>query len=131
MIRPDDCTALAIVLVDDEASFRTSLAEMLREDGHDVLDFGAPGDMPELEMLGRVDLLITDYDMPGRKGVELADDFHARAPRAPVILLTGYRTEAIEAEVRARPFIRITHKPIDYAMLHGMIHDVAGTTLHY
>ena len=36
---PSACAECPIVLVDDETTFRVSLAEALRDDGHEVFDY--------------------------------------------------------------------------------------------
>jgi DNA-binding NtrC family response regulator len=118
-----DCGALALLLVDDEATFRTSLAEMLRDDGHVVLDYAAPAALPELDSLRDIGVLVTDYEMPGQNGLELADAFHASHPDVPVIVLTGYRVGTLAAEIAARSFTRLAEKPVDYAALHELIHE--------
>jgi two-component system nitrogen regulation response regulator GlnG len=127
MVLQDACSGLDILLVDDEISFRTSLAEMLRDDGHAVRDYGAPAQVPELGSLCDVALLVTDYEMPGRNGVELADEFHACHPDVPILLLTAYCSEVLEANVAARSFVRLVQKPIDYGALHALIHAAAKT----
>jgi DNA-binding NtrC family response regulator len=118
-----NCSTMPILLVDDEASFRTSLAETLRDDGHEVLDYGAPADVPPLDGL-RVTMLVTDYEMPGKTGIELADAFHAHHPRLPVLLITAYRTHFLEAQIGHRPYLRLSHKPVDYDALHALIHEL-------
>jgi DNA-binding NtrC family response regulator len=117
------CSAIGILLLDDEPSFRTSLAEMLRDDGHEVRDYDAPANLPALSKLENVTILITDYEMPGKNGFVLADDFHTHHPDVPVILVTAYRTESLDAQVLDRPFLRLVQKPVDYAVLHALIHD--------
>src|SRR5690348_4212966 len=85
------CRAIRVVLVEDEAAFRESLAEMLRDDGHEVLAYAEPASIPPFDSLGRVDLLLTDYDMPGKNGLVLADELHAHRPSVPVLLATAHR----------------------------------------
>jgi two-component system response regulator GlrR len=114
-----------IVLVDDEGSFRESLAEMLQDDGHEVLSYPAPAAIPPLDSLADVDLLLTDYDMPGKNGLALADEFHAHHPATPVLIVTAYRS-GLDAEVAHRPFLRLVQKPIGYDALHGAIHECAA-----
>ncbi|HEY2386497.1 MAG TPA: response regulator [Candidatus Binatia bacterium] len=126
MDQPDGCSAIRILLVDDEPSFRTSLAEMLREDGHGVGDHGAPAHVPALSSLKDVAILITDYEMPGTSGLALADAFHAQHPHVPVILVTAYRTTSLDAQVLDRPFLRFVQKPVDYVVLHTLIHEVCA-----
>jgi DNA-binding NtrC family response regulator len=122
----DACSAIGILLVDDEASFRTSLAETLRDDGHQVLDYRAPAEIPALADLGQIGVLVTDFEMPGKTGIALADDFHAHHPATPVLLVTAYRTQALEAQAAARPYLRLFHKPVDYDAIHALIHEIAG-----
>ena len=39
---PRACKEISVVVVDDETSFRTALAENLRDDGHPVRDYADP-----------------------------------------------------------------------------------------
>lgn len=119
------CKAIAILLLDDEPSFRTSLAETLRDDGHLVVDYGAPAEVPSLHDLKDVAVVVTDYEMPGKTGLALADDFHAHHPETPVLLVTGYQTQALESQVLARPYLRVLQKPVQYEAIHSLIHEVA------
>jgi DNA-binding NtrC family response regulator len=121
-----DCDAISVLLLDDEPSFRMSLAEMLGDDGHDVRAYAAPAHLPPLPTLENVAILVTDYEMPGKNGIILADAFHSQHPDVPVILVTAYRTHSLDAQVRARPFLRLVQKPIDYAVLHALIHDACA-----
>ena len=116
------CTPTRIVLVDDEASFRESLAELLRDDGHEVRDYSAPADVPPLDALGGIDLLLTDYDMPGKNGLAFADELHAHRPETPVLLVTAYRS-GLDDHVARRSFVRMVQKPIGYDALHRVIHE--------
>lgn len=121
---PASCSAIRIVLVEDEPAFRESLAEMLRDDGHAVLAYAEPASIPPIDSLGRVDLLLTDYEMPGKNGLALADEFHARRPAVPVLLATAYRADVHAAA--QRPFLRLAQKPIAYDALHRLIHECAA-----
>jgi DNA-binding NtrC family response regulator len=117
------CDAIGVILLDDEPSFRMSLADMLRDDGHDVRDYAVPAHLPALATLKEVAILITDYEMPGQDGLQLADAFHAHHPDVPVLLVTAYRTQSLDLQVRVRPFLRLVQKPIDYEVLHALLHD--------
>ena len=122
-----DCarTPARILIVDDEGPFRESLAEMLREDGHVVLDYSAPAEVPPLSGLDGIGLLVTDYEMPGTNGLALADAFHAHHPRTPILLVTA-RHSVLHAEIVRRPFLRVVAKPIGYEALHRLIHEHAA-----
>ncbi len=60
-----------------------------------------------------IDLLITDYSMPGMPGDELIAAAHAIRPNLPVILLTGHPYEAAEfvRHYNGPGNIRVTSKP--------------------
>ena len=114
-------TPAKILIVDDEGPFRESLAEMLRDDGHEVLDYSDPAHVPPLNRLDGIDLVVTDYEMPGKNGLAFADEFHAQRPTVPVLLVTAYRS-GLDAEVARRPFLTMVQKPIGYDALHRAIH---------
>lgn len=122
MLPPQGCNALGVVLVDDEHPFRISLAEMLQDDGHDVRAYGAPVDLPPLRDLDDVAILVTDFEMPGRNGLTIADEFHTHYPQLPVLIVTAYHTQTLDAQALQRPFLRIVSKPVDYDALHALIH---------
>ncbi|HET9398004.1 MAG TPA: PAS domain-containing protein [Sphingomicrobium sp.] len=98
-----------IMIVDDENLVRAATAEMLREMGHSVLE-AATGSaaLDRLNAGEDVDLLITDYLMPGMRGSELIEDARSLRPGLPVLLLTGYanlaKGEAAGIPRLAKPF---------------------------
>ena len=82
---------MTILLVDDEELVRAGTADMLRNMGHVVHE--AAGGMEALDKLGGqtgIDLVITDYLMPGFNGAELAKRIHQQDSRLPVLVVTGY-----------------------------------------
>lgn len=80
-----------ILMVDDEDLVRSATAEMLRELGHRVIDAntGAAA-LDQLASAKEIDLLITDYLMPGIRGSELIEEAKRLRPELKVLLLTGY-----------------------------------------
>jgi CheY-like chemotaxis protein len=119
------CSAVSILVVEDEPLFRGAVAEMLREDGHHVLEYADADDLPPMSTLGRIDLLLCDHELPGEKGLALADRFHAAYLTRPIILVTAYRTHRVDTEAARRPFVHLVEKPIRYDELHARIHRLA------
>ena len=101
---------LCVLLVDDEDIVRVATAEMIRDLGHDVEEAGSAAEaLARLESGLDVDVLITDYMMPGMDGAVLARRVAKTHPRVPVLLITGYtgRTEEVLNLPRlAKPFGR-------------------------
>lgn len=110
-----------VLLVDDDIDFRQGLAGALRDDGFDVWECAGPHELPSPDVLARARLLITDYQMPGRNGLDLADDYHAVHPSVPIVLVTAHRSPLLEAEVAARPYLRLLSKPFDYSELENSL----------
>jgi signal transduction histidine kinase/ActR/RegA family two-component response regulator len=97
-----------VLLVDDNADVRATIASYLRDSGHVVLEAeDAAQALPRLE---EIDLLVTDIIMPGSlNGVELAKEAARRRPGLKIVLITGFseaRLEAVEAgwTVLQKPF---------------------------
>jgi CheY-like chemotaxis protein len=82
---------LSVLLIDDEPLVRTATAEMIRDLGHHVEEAG--GGAEALARLGdglSVDVVITDYMMPGIDGGTLSRRIAQSQPDVPVLLITGY-----------------------------------------
>ena len=117
------CADCPIVLVDDEVSFRLSLAEALRDDGHEIFDYPSATAVPVFDTLPSEAILVTDFEMPGPNGGELAEAFR-RAPSAQAILLSAYTVPVVDGAVATRPWLRFMLNPLDYDALHALIHDL-------
>ena len=80
-----------ILAVDDDALILMSTVDMLEDLGHSVIT--AHSGAKALELLrdgAEIDLLITDFAMPGMSGAELARAAKALQPELPILLATGY-----------------------------------------
>lgn len=82
---------LSVLLVDDEPLVRTATAEMIRDLGHGVEEAagGAEG-LARIEGGLSIDVVITDYMMPGMDGGALSRRIAEIRPNLPVLLITGY-----------------------------------------
>lgn len=118
------CSEIPILLVDLDEPFRAGLAQMLRDDAHEVLDFATPADVPPLEGLHRVGLVITEYLLPGEHGIAFADRFHRIHPRMPILLVSIYLRGSIDARVGGREFVHAVGKPIEYDRFHEHVHQL-------
>lgn len=119
------CSALTIVVVDDDASFRSGLAEIFNDDGHRVHAFADP---PHVSVLAELDvsLVITDYRMAAIDGVAFADGVHATLPHVPVLLVTAYWAPEVDRAVAERHYLRLYRKAVAYDELHALVHELAG-----
>jgi DNA-binding NtrC family response regulator len=89
----------SILIIDDEAAIRESLQTLLELEGYEV-EIAETGE----EGLARIgentyDLVLLDYALPDRNGIEVLADIRDRDPEFPVIMITAYGT--VENAVRA------------------------------
>jgi PAS domain S-box-containing protein len=80
-----------ILVVDDDALISMSTTAMLEDLGHIALE--ASSGAKALKILSdgtRIDLVLTDYAMPGMTGADLALRIRKSHPGMPVLLATGY-----------------------------------------
>jgi DNA-binding NtrC family response regulator len=87
-----------VLVVEDEDYVRGSLCEILRERGYEVVE---AGDVPEaMAQLGRgpVDVVLTDFRLPGSDGLALVKQVQAMSAQIPVVVLTGQGTIASAVE---------------------------------
>lgn len=101
-----------ILYVDDEPSVGLILEDTLRRAGHDAV--GARNVPEALQALarGKVDLIISDYRMPGLTGLEFLSLIRREGYEVPLIMLTGYASiEHAVASIKAGAVDYIT-KPV-------------------
>jgi len=115
--------SLRVLLVDDDDDFRRGLADNLRDDGHTVLEYGGPDDIPPAT-LGNLDVVVTDYEMPGANGLRFADRVHAARPSLPIVVLTAHRQAPFVIEAAARSFVHLVHKPVLYQRLQQLLWEL-------
>ena len=82
-----------ILVVDDEEGIRTALGKMLTMTGYEVLLAANGEEATRLWRERGVDLVILDVFMPLKDGVETMVELRARAPRLPILVMSGGGTK--------------------------------------
>jgi CheY-like chemotaxis protein len=103
-----------VLLVDDDTRTARLLAHMLREDGFEVeLAWDGAAALGRLSKNPLPDILVTDLELPHVDGLALAQFARTRAPKIPIVIVTGYPNLAANAEEDSV----VLTKPLDYARL--------------
>jgi two-component system, NtrC family, nitrogen regulation response regulator NtrX len=89
-----------VLVVDDEAGIRRSLAGILSDEGFEVaLAEDGEKALEALRRGGSPEVVLLDIAMPGRDGVEILAELRRAWPQLPVVMMSGHGT--IETAVRA------------------------------
>jgi DNA-binding NtrC family response regulator len=113
----------AVLVVDDDESFRSLVADRLARTGHRVA--AAPDGERALALLDGVDVALIDLLMPGMDGLDLLRKIRSARPDLGVIMLTGHGTidNAVEAmKAGAADYLQ---KPCSLAEVEHRIGQVA------
>jgi two-component system response regulator PilR (NtrC family) len=106
--------AKTILIAEDENVLRESLAELLTEEGYEVLQAPHGKAAYEAALQRPVDLVISDVRMPEMDGLTLLGHMQQIAPQTPVIVMTAYGTvESAVAAMRAGAYDYLL-KPVNF-----------------
>ncbi|HEX7668902.1 MAG TPA: response regulator [Polyangiaceae bacterium] len=116
-----------ILLVEDDASSRAAMCELLADEGYQVTGVATGG--AALEILGspehRFDVLVTDLGLPDVGGAELVRMIRESVPAMSVVVLSGRSIHDSDvAKLLREPKIAFVQKPVDIDVLIGTIDDL-------
>jgi CheY-like chemotaxis protein len=113
----DPLSRRSVLLVDDDEAVREIVGEQLHELNLEVVAVAdGPSALEILEDPGRrVDILLTDFAMPGLNGSETIQRARKLRPRLQTILMTGYADDQLIP--RGDSLIPVLRKPIDLLAL--------------
>jgi two-component system response regulator RegA len=108
-----DDEAYAILLVDDEETFRKRLAQAFKRRGftvHEAADFDSA-----VAVLRDTDpeMALIDLRMPGRSGLELVAEAKRMRPEISIVVLTGYGSIATASQAIKLGALNYLPKPAD------------------
>ena len=93
----NDALTRTLLFVDDSAFFRNMLVPVMKAAGYDVTAVGAADEALALVKKGeRFDVIVSDIEMPGMNGFELAEAIRAdaRGAHVPIIALSSMTSPA-------------------------------------
>jgi CheY-like chemotaxis protein len=95
--------AYRVLIVDDSKLARMSIARLLNALRPDWVQIEATNAAEAISRHGEesVDLVLLDFNMPGRDGLALAADLRALNPKLPMALISANSQDEIVARTRA------------------------------
>jgi two-component system cell cycle sensor histidine kinase/response regulator CckA len=114
-----------ILLVEDEDLLRTLAKRVLVSCGYRVFDAASPSEaIAVVRRRPAIDLLVTDVVMPGRSGVELAQQLRAMVPGLKVLYMSGYTFDSIMHQGVLPSDVEFLQKPFTAQLLTSRVRAV-------
>jgi CheY-like chemotaxis protein len=119
-----------ILYLDDEAALVELAIRQLQRLGYRVSGFTEAPTALQAFRGGpeQFDIAITDFNMPGHSGLQVAKDLLTVRPDLPVVLTSGYVTDELR-EAAARLDIEVVYKPNTadelFEVIHRLINNAA------
>ena len=108
-----------VLVVDDDPVVGKSFDRVLSGKGYAVIT-ARNGEEALTKLHNETyDLVFTDIKMPGMNGLEVAERLKETQPWLPVVIVTGYGTDAYEARAKAAGVSGFLHKPLSPEMIEG------------
>ncbi len=111
-----------ILIVEDEPSTSWALAEGLSDDGFTIDTFARAEEALAWLKHSRSDLIITDLELPGMSGLELARRMRRRRASPPVIVVTAYGTPEAVSQLHDAGVSDCLPKPFPIERLRRSVH---------
>lgn len=106
-----------VLIAEDEALIRMDLAEMLREEGYEIVGEAGDGqEAVELAELHKPELVIMDVKMPRRDGIDAASEIASKRI-APIVVLTAFSQRDLVERARDAGAMAYLVKPFSISDL--------------
>ncbi len=102
----------SILVADDEKTCRDSIQKVLEREGHTVQTAASVDSALEALNQRHFDLIVCDYRMPGKTGIDLLAELRRRNSPVPVLMISAYADAIVEAAFRELGGLDLLKKPI-------------------
>ncbi len=108
-----------ILVVEDEAPVAKSLRILLERLGYAVVVQSDPEQARRLftDAPASFDLVLTDFQMPGMTGLDLAEKLRAAHPTIPILIASGFTGQFTHERMQALGIFRLLNKPLSMSEL--------------
>ncbi|HKS14966.1 MAG TPA: response regulator [Pseudomonas sp.] len=117
MNTPGSPDRFRVCIVDDDASVRKSLANLLRSAGYETLLFESGEDFLASAPARLAGCAVVDLRMPGVTGVEVQRELARRGSRLPVICMSAHWDDALMGESLRYGAVACLGKPFSEEVL--------------
>lgn len=123
--RRTDAGPPLVIIVDDDASVREALSELMQSAGFEAMSFSSTQALLQTNVLENPGCLILDVRMPGSSGLDLQHHLTSRGNPKPIIFLTAHGDIPMTVQAMKAGAVDFLTKPVrDQTLL-----DAVGTAI--
>jgi two-component system, chemotaxis family, chemotaxis protein CheY len=124
---PDQAANLRVLLVEDNTPLRSSLRELLEDEGFDVVGEADDGEQG-VQAAGQLspDVVVMDLKMPKMDGIEATRQIRTVAPDARVLIMSAYLDDTLERWAREAGAFAFVGKAASFDRLHRLLMQATG-----
>ena len=101
-----------ILVADDDTTCRDSIQKVLEREGHTVQSAENVDSALDALHLHHFDLVVCDYRMPGKTGIDLLIELKRRQEFVPVLMISAYADALAEQAIMQLGALELMKKPI-------------------
>lgn len=102
-----------IAIIDDDGAILTGLSSLLRSESFRVHTYQSAEAFLDNVGTALPDCVLTDVQMPSINGLELQSELGRRYASLPVIFMTAFPDETVQARALAAGALAFLHKPFE------------------
>jgi DNA-binding response OmpR family regulator len=110
-----------VLVADDDAQIAALLREALAADGHAVVLAKDGGEALKALASARYALLIVDYQMPVKSGLEVIRELRARGEQTPALLISSHLPDEVRRAFTEDDRVASLDKPFSLADLRNTV----------
>lgn len=116
-----------VAVIDDDASVRESLPDLVREFGYEVRAFSSAEEFLASHRNGQTRCLILDIALLGMSGPDLQIELRRRGQDVPIIFITGRTDETIRPRLLDTGAVEVLFKPFSERAIEDALRAALGT----
>jgi two-component system NtrC family response regulator len=116
--------AFSILLIDDEPAQIISIKSFLKRRNFNVLTANSGNEALTIINNGSIDLILTDYRMPGMSGLDIVHSVKSINPEIPVVVITAFSDTHDAVRVMKEGAYDYLSKPVDLDELEILVNKI-------
>jgi RNA polymerase sigma factor (sigma-70 family) len=112
-----------VLILDDDAAVRRSLARLIRSAGFEVRTFSSAADFLENGLATQPGCLVVDVRMPGLSGLELQEMLAGAGWAAPIVFITGHADVPTSVRAMRGGAVNFLQKPFEDDEILGAVQE--------